>query len=177
MTSTPRARIDLLASAPQHLDHLTLVWHALPKRARGRFVVDQGLRREGRGPRHQRRGRARGRRPTTLVASLGDLRRARDSGRTNVALIEHGIAQSYAGDPDWAYRSSYPGGRGRDADLFLHTNETSAARDRAAYPGARIEVVGCPKLDTLPAPARAGTVIGVASEKRPPLAGGASDAA
>ena len=35
--------------------------------------------------------------------------------------------------------------------LFLHPNETSAARDRAAYPDARVEVVGCPKLDTLPA--------------------------
>ena len=58
---------------------------------------------------------------------------------------------SYAGDRDWAHRSSYPGGRGRDAELFLHPNETSAARDRAAYPDARVEVVGCPKLDTLPA--------------------------
>ena len=60
-------------------------------------------------------------------------------------------ASPTAATRDWAHRSSYPGGRGRDADLFLHPNETSAARDRAAYPDARVEVVGCPKLDDLPA--------------------------
>ena len=35
----PTIRIDLLASAPQCLDHLAPVWHALPKRARGSLVI------------------------------------------------------------------------------------------------------------------------------------------
>ena len=149
--SRPGVRVDLVAGAVQYLDHLAPVWHALPDRARGRFVVDQDL-----VPRAADLGITAevgldGPDRPTLVASFGDLRRVRDAGRSHVALIEHGIGQSYGGDRDWAHRSSYPGGRGRDAELFLHPNETSAARDRAAYPEARVEVVGCPKLDTLPA--------------------------
>jgi hypothetical protein len=153
------ARVDLVAGASHFLDHLAPVWHALPDRARGRFLVPDP---PAMGSTVDLVARAASLGITaevgldvldrlTLVASAGDLRRVRDAGRAHVALLEHGIGQSYPGSIDWAHRSSYPGGRGRDADLFLHPNETSAARDRAAYPDARVEVVGCPKLDTLPA--------------------------
>jgi hypothetical protein len=37
-----------------------------------------------------------------------------------------------------------------DNELVLVPNEHSAARWRASYPGARVEIVGCPKLDDLP---------------------------
>lgn len=154
-TARPRrgpsgVRVDLVAGASQYLDHLAPVWHALPDRARGRLVVDRDLVSRAADLGITAEVGLDGPDRPTLVASFGDLRRMRDAGRSHVALIEHGIAQSYGGDPDWAHRSSYPGGRGRDADLFLHPNETSAARDRAMYPEARVEVVGCPKLDGLP---------------------------
>ena len=147
----PGVRVDLVAGAVQYLDHLAPVWHALRSSAQGRFLVDQDLVSKATDLGITAEVGLDGPDRPTLVAGFGDLRRVRDAGRSHVALIEHGIGQSYAGDRDWAYRSSYPGGRGRDADLFLHPNETSAARDHAAYPDARVEVVGCPKLDSLPA--------------------------
>jgi hypothetical protein len=149
--SRPGVRLDFVAGAVQYLDHLAPVWHALPDRARGRFLVPEDLVERAANLGIPAEVGLDGDDRPTLVASFGDLRRVRDAGRSHVALIEHGIAQSYGGDRDWAHRGSYPGGRGRDASLFLHPNETSAARDRAAYPDARIEVVGCPKLDDLPA--------------------------
>lgn len=85
----------------------------------------------------------------TLVASHRDLRAVRPSSRTRlpIALVEHGIGQSYSNR-----HPSYPGGRDRDAvGLFLSPNERAAARDRAAYPAARVEVVGSARLDGLPA--------------------------
>lgn len=85
----------------------------------------------------------------TLVAAWRDLRTVRprrSDVRRPIALAEHGIGQSYSnGHP------SYPGGRDRDAvGLFLSPNDTAGAADRAAYPSARVEVVGSPRLDDLP---------------------------
>jgi hypothetical protein len=76
-------------------------------------------------------------------------------GRANIALMEHGAGQSFGGDLSYAGRvaaasSSYAGGEGRVAGLFLHPGPHPAERDRARYPRARVEVVGCPKLDALP---------------------------
>lgn len=118
--------IDLLATQPHYRDHLQPVWDALPDALRGGLGA--------------RRGTA------VIVAAGQDLVRARALGYTRIAYLEHGIGQSYAtGHP------AYPGGRGRDAvGLFLSPNETAAGMDRAAYPRARVEVIGCPKLDTLP---------------------------
>jgi hypothetical protein len=80
-----------------------------------------------------------------LVASYGDLTRARRNHR-RIVLMQHGIGQSY-GDRNPAY----PGGRDNDAvGLFLVPGDQPAARWRAAYPKARVEVVGTPLLDDLP---------------------------
>ena len=46
---------------------------------------------------------------------------------------------------------SYAGGVDRgDTELFLVPNEYAAGLWRTAYPGARVEVIGCPRLDELP---------------------------
>jgi glycosyltransferase involved in cell wall biosynthesis len=64
--------------------------------------------------------------------------------------MEHGAGQSYGARG--VMHGSYAGGRNRDAaSLILHPGPHPAARDRAAYPKARVEVVGSPHLDTLPA--------------------------
>jgi hypothetical protein len=131
--------IDLLSSAPHYRAHLLPIWDALPAEIRGqRFNVDGGTRHRWPIPDE----------PThVLVASHGDLKRAQLVGCRRIALAEHGIGQSYGnGHP------CYPGGRDRGAvSLFLSPNETAAGMDRAAYPAARVEVIGDPGLDALPA--------------------------
>lgn len=126
--------IDFLASAPHYADHLSAVRDALPPAARGEFIAPG--------------------KPDTdnpiLVASYGDLKTAESMGRTKIAIMEHGAGQSYGGRGGMQH-GSYAGGLNRDAaSLFLHPGEHPAARDRRSYPGARVEVVGSPYLDTLP---------------------------
>lgn len=137
--------IDAIASEAHFADHILPVWLALPAEVRGSFYVPAA--RDG------IPGMVVGRAPEanrpTLTASVGDLRRAR-SRRRPAAIMEHGCGQSFGGDPRSATQPSYAGGIGRDAELFLHPGEHPAGRDRARYPKARVEVVGCPKLDTLP---------------------------
>lgn len=124
--------IEFLASAPHYRDHLAAVRDALPADARGPFLAPRD---PGSAP--------------VLVASFHDLAAARDAGRTRIAIMEHGAGQSYGGRH--MNHGSYAGGTGRGAaSLFLHPGPHPAARDRAAYPGARVEVVGAPYLDTLP---------------------------
>lgn len=124
--------IDGLASASHYADHLGAVLDALPPEVRGRIssapeVSDDPI----------------------LVASYGDMIRARDAGRTRIALMEHGAGQSYGGRN--VRHGSYAGGMNRGAaSLFLHPGPHPANRDRSAYPAARVEIVGSPYLDILP---------------------------
>lgn len=143
--------IDFLATAPHYVDHLAPVFSALEPEARGAFLSTS--------PEVSDRIRSAGFTPTrfpgpdrpTVVASYGDLGRASGSKR-RLAIMEHGAGQSYGGRPGSARHGSYAGGIGRGkASLFLHPGEHPAARDRATYPRARVEVVGSPHLDTLPA--------------------------
>lgn len=123
--------IDALASASHYGDHLAAVRNALPPDARGAI----GSTWAGDNP--------------ALVASYGDLIRARAAGRTRIAIMEHGAGQSYGGRN--VHHGSYAGGRNRGAaSLFLHPGHHPANRDREAYPASRVEVVGAPYLDTLP---------------------------
>jgi glycosyltransferase involved in cell wall biosynthesis len=88
----------------------------------------------------------------SLVASYGALCRARRAGFTRHILTQHGAGQSYGGDRKSERQRSYPGGSGQyDVGLFLVPNEHAADRWRRAYPRASVAVVGCPKLDVLPA--------------------------
>src|SRR5665811_2357651 len=84
----------------------------------------------------------------TLVAATGDMSLALRAGRP-VAIMEHGSGQSYGGDRNARLHSSYAGGLHRAAGLFLHPGPHPAARDRHAYPDARVEIVGSPILDSL----------------------------
>ena len=142
--------LDVLASAPHYADHLSAVFGALAPGHRGSFIgLNAETNRKVRALGHDPVARTSPDRPV-LVASFGDLRRARAMGRQRVAIMEHGAGQSYGGRSRPAARGSYAGGLNRDASLFLHPGPHPAARDRAAYPSARVEVVGSPILDTLP---------------------------
>jgi hypothetical protein len=145
-------RLDVVASQTHFVDHLVPVWEALPPEARGTFWY------RGSGEVRHVEGMVRGSPPTstnpTLTASASDLALAR-SRRRPAAIMEHGCGQSFGGDGRREH-CSYAGGSHRDAQLFLHPGHHPAARDRGRYPAARVEVVGCPKLDTLPRKVRSG---------------------
>lgn len=144
--------IDVLASAPHYADHLAAVFGALDETVRGSFVTpDETTAARARSLGYEAIEPAPSDRPT-LVASYGDLGRASRLGRRRVAIMEHGAGQSYGGRPAAASHGSYAGGRNRGAaSLFLHPGPHPAERDRRAYPAARVEVVGSPILDRLPA--------------------------
>lgn len=156
--------VAFLARRPQFAEHLAPVWLALPEEARGPFVVwsDQM---EPTAAAAERMGvtvtRARaGQRGVSIpqltgqpvvVAAYRDHIKAREMRASRVALVPHGIGQSYAGrrNSAWMHMGS-PGGTDRgDVGLFLHPGPHPAARDRARYPGARVEIVGSPRLDRL----------------------------
>lgn len=138
--------IDVFASAPWYVDHIAPIWLALPAAARGRFhVTPRSAPAAARLP-NVTSDRISGAGRPTFVVSFGDLRAVTMTGRDRLALGQHGAGQSYSTD-----HPAYPGGRSQGAaSLFLVPNETAAARTRFTYPHARVAVVGCPKLDTLP---------------------------
>jgi hypothetical protein len=91
-----------------------------------------------------------------VVAGYADMLSVRGAGG-RIALTTHGIGQSYAGRPDCVQHIGSPGGLDRgDVSLFLHPGPHPAARDRKAYPRARVEMVGSPRLDRLPHRQRSG---------------------
>ena len=154
--------IDLLAYEKHFLDHAAPVWLALPSEVRGRAIVEPDL---------VERAKALGitamgvppprNKPSfpkpvydglpALVASYGDIKKGRRMGFGPFVFLEHGIGQSYAGDPATAGHASYSGGNDRDdVELFLVPGENPAARWRERYPQADVSVVGSPRLDSLP---------------------------
>ena len=155
--------LDALAFEPQFLDHLAPVWRVLPHSSRGRFLVaphlvgrarDKGIEAvpQERPPHTVLQPKPNeGYRPA-LVASYGDVKEARRLGYGPFAFLEHGAGQTYDGEnPAMQGHASYSGGRDRDDnELFLVPNEHAASRWRKAYRNARVEVVGCPKIDDLP---------------------------
>lgn len=137
--------IRFLATSPWYLDHMAPLVRAMGDEAT--LHVPTSL---------QHHARRLGLRSTSafgrtndpvVVAAIGDLKRLRERyGQKRIVLMEHGAGQSYS----TSQSGSYAGSGGRHAELFLHPGPHPAARDRAAYPNARVEVVGCPKLDALP---------------------------
>jgi CDP-Glycerol:Poly(glycerophosphate) glycerophosphotransferase len=121
--------IEFIASSSHYADHLAPIRDALPVDARGELLAR--LVRNGTAP--------------IVSAASRDTRMAVRFGRP-VAVTEHGYGQSYGNG-----NASYPGGKGLGAvSMFLAPNEYAASRWRSEYPRARVEVVGCPKLDALP---------------------------
>lgn len=138
--------VDMLAGEIHFADHLAPIYEALSDP--GDFIVsDVVFQREPvqRGwPPHISDPRDVSR--PVVVASYGDLKRARRYGYTRIARIEHGAGQSYG-----TRHGSYAGGKDNDdVSLFLMPNQYSADLWQQAYPDARVEIVGCPKLDSLP---------------------------
>lgn len=144
--------IDVVASEPHFLDHIAPIALALgdqlgtvytgsrpnTKRVDDRWglTVQAGYPHTGREP--------------CLVANVHDLTQVA-SGRPAI-FVEHGAGQTYTdgGNLLVEQHPSYAGGDNRHAvRLFLAINETTAAKDRARYPDARVEVVGSPWVDHL----------------------------
>lgn len=136
-------RVDAHASARHLVDHLLPIWNALPEDVRGTFTVPhRGLAKQLPGVTF---GEARNIGGLTLIANRHDLTQIHP--KRPVAYVEHGAGQTYRDHPS---HPSYSGGTHRaQVVLFLTLNETTAARERAAYPKARVEVVGSPRLDVL----------------------------
>ena len=87
-----------------------------------------------------------------LIASYGDLKSAKRDGYKRIILMQHGAGQSYGGDRRTARHPCYPGGDfNEDVGLFLVPNQHAADRWAFRYPDASVEIVGCPRLDELPA--------------------------
>lgn len=158
--------IDFLAFEPQFLDHIAPVWDALDPDRRGYFRVDSSLvdRAAARGiaatPVNALQTRIDSVRPkanpgdgpTAFVSSIGDTLVGRRLGYRRFVFMEHGAGQAYTEKVALPNHPSYAGGRDReDTIAFLVPNDYSANLWRRSYPNARVEIVGCPKLDTLPA--------------------------
>lgn len=136
--------IDCYAGEGHFADHLLPVYEALDDP--GDFIVSAPMMLKGPSPWRGATHDATDPNRPVLVASYGDVKRARKQGRKRIAFMEHGAGQSYG-----TGHGSYAGGRDRDdVSLFLMPNAYSAALWRKAYPDAQVVVVGCPKLDTLP---------------------------
>lgn len=159
--------MDALAWESQFLDHIAPIWRLLSPPHRGDFYVDPSLidraRRLGieavaqpRPPHTDLKPRPNpGYRPA-LVAGYGDIKEGRRLGYGPFVFLEHGAGQTYGARPGKRGHASYAGGQDReDNELILVPNEYAAKAWRASYPGARVEIVGCPKLDTLPRKERA----------------------
>lgn len=123
--------VDVFGTEQHFRDHLAPIYAALHEP--GRFYAPGDPLEESDNP--------------ILVMSYGDLKKVRRAGRTRIALGEHGYGQSYSND-----HGSYAGGQGRDdVSLFLVPNEHAAQRNVERNPGAKVVIVGCAKLDMLPA--------------------------
>ena len=143
--------IDVMVGESQFVDHTAAIFLALPPEHRGDFIAHRSIAQRARDWGIPVTGMVSDDRPV-LVASYGDQKRARRLGRTRIARVEHGAGQSYQADPRFGPNPSYAGGRDcGDVSLFLCPNDYSADRWQASYPGARVEVIGCAKLDSLPA--------------------------
>lgn len=159
-------RLDALAFEPQFLDHVAPVWKALPAALRGHLRVsetlldraarlglaaepvnDDELRRSSPPPKAKP-----GTGPVAFAVSIGDIKVGRRLGYQRFIFMEHGAGQSYPGDQHGARHASYAGGVDReDVVMFLVPNEYSARLWLEAYPESATHIVGCPRLDVLPA--------------------------
>lgn len=142
LTASLMRDLDCYVSQPHYITHIAPVWKNFS--SAGRFIVKKkelvdyaaanGIRAEVGSPRSLTR------RPV-LVAGGADLQSVGDR---SVALMEHGVGQSYCDSEN----ISYAGGNGRErVELFLCVSDQVAERNKAVYPEAIYAVVGSPYLD------------------------------
>lgn len=140
--------IDAVATKPHLLDHIAPIWLALPEEMRATFWVGHrmlvphasahGITATIGRPHHHG--------PPVIAANHDDYLQCH--AKRPVIYVEHGAGQHYPGE--WADHPSYSGGRDRErVALFLTLNDTTAERERAAYPDAAVAVIGSPHLDAL----------------------------
>ncbi|MDD4986853.1 MAG: CDP-glycerol glycerophosphotransferase family protein [Dehalococcoidales bacterium] len=146
-------KIDFYARQRHFIDHLVPIYQQLPEINRGQFVVtndellvyaasigiqavkvtsylDTSTPSKLQGP--------------LVVASMAFPIKMLTPQR-KLVLLNHGAGQSFADNR----HVSYAGGKGRGlACLFIEPGQHPAAKDAAAYPGSKIAIVGCPKLDS-----------------------------
>lgn len=153
--------MDAIACESHFLDHLAPVWRLLQPPYRGHFYTapelvqrarDKGIEAEAidvRGIQRTPQKPPNVHGQPALIASIGDAKIGRRIGYGPFAFLEHGAGQTY-GNGNSAH-SSYAGGPERqDHELVMVPNEYAASHWRKSYPRARVEIVGCPKLDNLP---------------------------
>lgn len=125
---------------PHFVDHLAPIWFAFPREHRGLFHA------RGRGA---ARARELGIEPVhlpprraelVLVASFEDHRAVHPS---PTVFLNHGVGQTYRGDPNVANHSSYSGGKDRERAV-LHL--CPSLRDSLNCSGPTA-IVGVPKMD------------------------------
>jgi hypothetical protein len=137
--------IDAYATAPWYVEHLAPIWRELGADA-GRFHVGKLAVDAARNLPGVTVAPVAGVDRPILTVAYGDMAAARRAGRTRLVLGQHGAGQSYG-----SANPSYPGGGHQEGvGLFLVPNETAARATLRTYPDARVEIVGCPKLDVLP---------------------------
>ena len=142
-------RVHGYCSHPHYADHLLPILNGLPDGMRGDLhcasdELAQALRLAGVTCYGPRDGRLMPVGEPVLVAGFVDVRAIRRD--RPLGLVEHGAGQTYVGVTD----GSYAGGRGRGrVDLFLCPGRRVADANLAAYPDARVEVVGSARLDVL----------------------------
>lgn len=123
-------------------DHLAPIYKALPDSVRGPFFARSGARRRASDlgitvepmP-YPPRGAE-----TVVVASYEDYKAVKGS---KVVLVNHGVGQTYRGDPATATHPSYSGGSGRERVIL---NICPSQRDALNCDGPTA-VVGVPRLD------------------------------
>src|SRR5690606_12717225 len=130
-------RVDVYWTEPHFGDHIVPTFEQLPPERRGHVLnLPPGME----PPPGEN---------LLLVASWGDLQRARAAGR-RVIFSEHGCGQFFR-HPDGRLllHSSYAGAARPGAVLILVPNEVTASayEESGLNPGVPVAVVGCPKLD------------------------------
>lgn len=130
--------IDAWCTRAHYEAHLRPLWEALPAEQRGQWY----------GPTDDPEGAGR----VLLAAAYRDLHYMRFR-YDRLALVEHGIGQTYADDPA---NPGYPGGRAREPYSLLLAPGAHVV-DPAA---AEVALVGCPKLEPWLTGARGAPVAG-----------------
>lgn len=134
-------KVGFYASQGHYVDHLDPIWRKMEPRPQFR-VRSSFLEREGyiTAPIWKRDEI-----DLVVVAGYPDLKQFSN---IPAVLVNHGVGQTYGGDWRTDGDPHYSGGRNRqNVILYLCPGYRDVGTNLKAYPSARAEAVGCPKLD------------------------------